>query len=481
MQKSVHHSKVPLAGVLVLVGAGLSFSQTLPTAKSIASEITVAWNLGNSMEATGGPTAWGNPMPTQALIDSVKAEGFNTIRIPCAWDANADANIHVISSSWMSQVKTVVDYCIRDSLFVMLNIHWDDGWLENHLDSAVTRPAMLATMKAKQGAYWRQIATTFKNYDRHLLFASANEPAVDSLSAWYVLLGLHQVFIDSVRATGANNTTRTLIVQGPSADIAKTNQMMTTLPTDKATDRLMAEVHFYPYQFTLMTADASWGNQFYYWGQGNHSTTDVAHNPTWGEESWTDSMFNLMKTQFVDKNIPLVLGEFGAIKRLTLTGNNLALHLKSRLYWYNYVVHSAKARGLIPIPWDAGGKGDGTMSVIDRSNNTVYDQDLLTAIRTGAGLPATRTATTSLEPRAPTAPALLATGSHGSIHATILGKRSGKVQLTLTNVRGESISSHSTEARVGMNAFDIPVPQRGLVVLRIRQEDATYQSEVYCP
>jgi hypothetical protein len=370
-----------------LGGAQAAFGATLPTATSIAAEMGMGWNLGNTMEATGGPTAWGNPLPTQTLIDSVKAAGFRTVRIPCAWNQYADSTTHAISSTWMAQVKQVVDFCVKDSLFVVLNIHWDGGWLENHVDSATTRPALLATLKTKQGSYWRQIATAFKAYDRHVLFASANEPAVDSASAEAVLLQLHQVFVDTVRATGGNNATRTLVVQGPSTDIEKTNQWMNALPVDPASGRMMVEDHFYPYQFTLMTQDASWGNAFYYWGSAYHSTTDVAHNATWGEEAWVDSMFGLLKTKFVDQGIPVVLGEFGAIKRTSLTGDSLRLHVLSRRHFYNAVVADAMAKGLIPIAWDAGNKGDGTMSVFDRTTGGTYDLGLLNAIRAGAGLP----------------------------------------------------------------------------------------------
>lgn len=375
-----------VVGGVALSLACASQAQTLPTAKSIAAEMGLGWNLGNTMEATGGPTAWGNFVPPQSFVDSVKAAGFKTIRLPVAWDGNANQTTHVIDAAWMAQVKGLVDYCIKDSLFVVLNIHWDGGWLENKIDSAVTRPAMQATIKAKQGAYWRQIATTFKNYDRHMLFASTNEPNVADAASMALLNQFHQIFLDTVRATGGNNASRTLIIQGPNTDIEKTWQLMTTLPTDKIADRLMAEVHFYPYQFTLMTSDADWGKQFFYWGRNNHSTTDLAHNPTWGEEAWVDSVFGLMKTQFVDKNIPVLLGEFGAIKRLTLTGDSLKLHVQSRRWFYQYVATSAKARGIIPVAWDAGGKGDGTMSVFDRKTGGIYDLGLLNAMRAGWGM-----------------------------------------------------------------------------------------------
>ena len=158
---------------------------------------------------------------------------------------------------------------------------------------------------------------------------------------------------------------------------------MTTLPTDIVPNRMMAEVHFYPYQFTLMTKDESWGKMFYYWGAGNHSTTDTAHNPTWGEEADVDKFFLSMKTQFVDKGIHVILGEFGAIRRSDLTGTALTLHLKSRADFLKYVVKSSKANGLIPFYWDAGNLGVNTMSLFDRSNNTVYDSQALTALQDG--------------------------------------------------------------------------------------------------
>jgi len=374
-----------LTGIL-LAAAALSFSQTLPTAKSIAAEMGVGWNIGNTMEAIGGPTAWGNPLPSQTLIDSVKAAGFKNIRIPAAWDQSADPATHVINPDWMAQVKQVVDYCIKDSLFVVLNIHWDGGWLESRIDSAVNDPAIAAVIKAKQGAYWRQIATAFRDYDRHLIFAGSNEPAVENAASMAMLNSFHQIFIDTVRATGGNNASRTLIIQAPSTSIEKATQLMTTLPTDKIPDRLMAEAHYYPYQFALMEQDADWGKVFYYWGQKYHSPTDLTRNPTWGEESYTDSVFNLAKTQFVDKNIPVLLGEMGAIKRLSLTGESLERHILSRRYFYEYVVSSAMARGIIPVIWDAGGKGNLTMSVFDRKTGGTYDLGLLNAIRKGAGL-----------------------------------------------------------------------------------------------
>lgn len=46
------------------------------TSAQLATHMTPGWNLGNSLEAIGGETAWGNPPATQDLMDAVKAAGF---------------------------------------------------------------------------------------------------------------------------------------------------------------------------------------------------------------------------------------------------------------------------------------------------------------------------------------------------------------------------------------------------------------------
>ncbi|WP_281636573.1 cellulase family glycosylhydrolase [Flavobacterium marginilacus] len=348
------------------------------TAAQLAAKMKLGWNIGNTLEATpGSETAWGNPKVTKALIDLVKANGFNAIRIPCSWNQYANSTTAQISATWLARVKEVVQYCVDNDMYVIVNIHWDGGWLEKNC----TEDKKEAN-NAKQKAFWEQIATYLRGFDEHLLFASANEPNVEDATQMAVLKSYHQTFIDAVRSTGGKNAYRNLIIQGPSTDIDKTNKLMTTLPTDKVANRMMAEVHFYPYQFTLMDKDADWGKMFYYWGVGNHSTTDTAHNPTWGEEADVDKFFLSMKTQFVDKGIPVVLGEFGAIRR-DLTGDALTLHLKSRAAFFKYVVKQARANGMIPFYWDAGNLGVNTMSLFDRSTNTVYDLQALTGLLDG--------------------------------------------------------------------------------------------------
>src|SRR5689334_7183050 len=139
------------------------------TAGQLAAKMNIGWNLGNTLEAIGGETAWGNPKVTDALIKEIKKSGFNAVRIPCSWDQYADQSTGKIKAAWLSRVKEVIQYCIDNDMYVILNIHWDGGWLENNCTQEKKD-----AVNAKQKAYWEQIATSLRDFDEHLIFASAN-------------------------------------------------------------------------------------------------------------------------------------------------------------------------------------------------------------------------------------------------------------------------------------------------------------------
>lgn len=351
------------------------------TATQIAREMYMGWNLGNTLEVPGNETGWGNPKATQLLIDSVKAAGFNTVRLPCAWDSYLENRTTAkINASWLARVKEVVDYCVKNNMYVILNIHWDGGWLENNVTIAKQ-----AENNAKQKAIWQQIAMHLREYDDHLLFAGTNEPNVDNAAQMTVLYSYLQTFIDAVRQTGGRNAYRTLVVQGPGTDMTKTNQLMNHMPNDEVPNRLMAEVHYYtPWNFCGMDKDESWGKMFYYWGGGNHSTTDATRNATWGEEAELKRLFGLMKTRFTDKGIPIILGEFGALSRNQLTGDNLTRHLASRAYFYECVAREGRNSGMIPCLWDTGIHANNNMGIFVRSSGAIGDRQAYNALMKGA-------------------------------------------------------------------------------------------------
>lgn len=337
---------------------------------------TYGWNLGNTLEATCGEGCWGPPA-SQALINGVANAGFNTVRIPCAWDTHANQQTYQIDPTYMARVKQIVDWCYARNLRVVINCHWDGGWLENNITDTVN-----ATINAKMNAYWTQIANTFAGYDSRLVFAGANEPNCDTAAEWNTLKAYYNTFINAVRSTGGNNSSRWLVVQGPNTDIDLTDSLVTSLPTDPTPGRLMVEVHYYsPYQFTLMSSDQSWGNMFYFWGQGYHSTTLPGRNANWGEEDYLEAEFLKMYNKFTSQGIPVIIGEFGAYKRGNLTGADFNLNYASTTYYNKYVTDTANALGIKPIFWNTPGY------ILDWTTGAVTDQNTITALTGGPALP----------------------------------------------------------------------------------------------
>lgn len=324
------------------------------------------WNLGNSLEAIGGETAWGNPATTQAFMDAVKAAGFKTVRIPVSWKQYADAN-DVIGATWMARVAQVVDYAKNAGLYAMINIHWDGGWMQ-------PTHAAQAMANARITRFWTQIANHFKAYDDTLLFAGTNEVMVEgdygTPKAEYVAVqnGFNQQFVNAVRATGGNNALRHLVVQGFNTNIDHT-LAFAAMPTDTAKERLMMEVHFYdPYNFTLNEKSTIWQ-----WGA---AATDAKATETWANEAFIDAQFQKMKASFVDKGIPVILGEFGAIRRTQYAGAETY-----RLAWDRYVARSAWTHGLVPVYWDAGAATENhSMGLFNRTTGAQVYPDIISAL-----------------------------------------------------------------------------------------------------
>lgn len=347
--------------------------------KTLAHNINIGWNLGNTLEVPGNETGWGNPLTTQLLIDGVKAAGFNAVRIPCAWDSYVEDTItYKIKATWLARVKQVVDYCYKNNMYVILNIHWDGGWLENH-----PLYAYQEKVNAKQKAYWQQIAAYFRNYDEHLLFAGTNEvhfdyntPSAENIA---VQLSYNQTFVSAVRATGGKNAYRTLIIQSYNTNIAYAVSYL-KIPDDTASKRLMVEVHYYdPWDFCGDTSSSAvnlWGTSYASYGKIS----------SWGQEDYLKQQFASMKTNFVDKGYPVILGEFGAMRRSSLSGTALTNHLASRAYYLGYVAQYAKNYGLVPFYWDNGTTSNNGFALINRNDGSVFDSQALNALTTGASL-----------------------------------------------------------------------------------------------
>lgn len=355
-------------------------------AKTLAKKMYAGVNIGNTMEVPGGETGWGNPAVSKTYVDGLKAMGFNAVRIPCAWNSHLveGTTTNEIDPDWLERVSEVVGYCVSNDMYAIVNIHWDGGWLEDHILGGYNEE-----IDQKQKALWTQIATKLNGYDEHLLFAGTNEPGMNETSSTdgvfkdpediRTIMRYEQTFVDAVRATGGNNATRCLIVQAPGTRIDDAVSGTYAMPTDVVADRLLVEVHFYePYNFCQMGEDASWGYTAWYWGEKNHiSGSD--HNAGWGEEDYVTERFATMKEAFVDKGYPVIVGEYAAMKRTKDEYPDIdeQAHNNSRAYWNEVVTREAKNHGCVPFYWETG-------TDVNRNTGAVREDYAIEGIMKGA-------------------------------------------------------------------------------------------------
>ncbi|MGN0370088.1 MAG: cellulase family glycosylhydrolase [Butyrivibrio sp.] len=345
----------------------------------IVAAMGAGWNLGNQLEASIGgvpsETAWGNPTITESLIKAVKNAGFSTIRIPVSYlNKIGSGSSYTIDSSWLNRVQEVVDMCINNGLYVIINMHGDGynsvdgGWL-------LCNSSDQTTIRAKYKACWQQIATKFKDYDEHLIFESMNEEFDGTYgtpnSTYYSNINtLNQIFVDTVRQTGGNNAMRWLLIPGWNTNIEYTaGNYGFVIPSDNyrsssissSEKRIMISVHYYdPWDFCGTES----------------SDVTLWSNASYGDESYLNGQFYNLYSSFTSKGYPVVIGEYGAIDKSAYNSSNTA----SRCEWAKKVCYYSQIYGCVPVWWDNGYTGTYGFALFDRSTYKVTQQDLVDAI-----------------------------------------------------------------------------------------------------
>lgn len=400
----------------VLVGTVVAGSFTAPFSVQAAKKDTTSfedlnqsqiveamgpgWNLGNQLESVTDnvpeETNWGNPVITEKLIQSVKAAGFKSIRIPVSYFAKIDDDKdYTIDSKWLDRVQEVVDYCIKNDLYAVINIH-GDGY--NTIDGSwlLCNGKNQTEIKKKYKKVWKQIAERFKNYDEHLLFESMNEEFDGSYSEpnkeyYQNINDYNQIFVDTVRKTGDNNTKRWLIIPGWNTNIDyTTGDYGFKLPTDQYRDksidkeeqRIMISVHYYsPWDFCggENCVITQWGNE----------ADDPSKTSTTCDETYMKNQLNLMKTTFADKGYPVFIGEYGSIDKTSYDSENEYY----RAYFARKLCQLSRKNGCIPMYWDNGYNGVHGFDLFDRTTCEVTQPVIIDAIMEGFGQKASQNST----------------------------------------------------------------------------------------
>lgn len=319
------------------------------TSQQLVEDMTFGWNLGNTLDVCQADrdgdgkinehveagekvdeTLWGNPKATKDLFTSLKKNGVNAVRIPVTWRDHMDSNGN-IDREWMDRVQQVVDYAYSQGMYVIINVHHDGGgdpkfgaWIIEESQKDYN------TFLKKYNNVWKQIAERFKNYSDYLIFESMNEVGFDTLynknkaDAYNLINKINQDFVDIIRATGGNNAKRHLLIAGYYTDIERTCDSLYKMPDDKA-GRCILSVHYYtPWDFC---------------------TCDIKH--TWGTNSevWQmETLIGKMKKNFVDKGIPVIIGEYAA------SGSDLS----SCIFFIEKLNKLCSDYGIATFIWDSG-------------------------------------------------------------------------------------------------------------------------------
>lgn len=336
------------------------------TSAELIAEMGAGWNLGNTLDATGGETAWGNPVTTQEMIDEIYKAGFNTIRIPTTWDGHmGEGPDYTVDEEWMDRVEEVIGYALKNNMYVILNAHHENGWVKPKYDG-------LDNVKAQLNALWTQIAERFSDYGDHLIFEGLNEPRIEGgANEWNggteegrdSLNQLNDTFIKAVRATGGNNETRTLLITTFAAQPVTVAIENLTVPDDKY---IGVSIHAYtPYRFTYDSVGESWN----------------ALNFDDSCASEIDNLFYKLDETFTSKGIPVIITEYGAVSKL-VGGDWQTTNKDEVVKWASYYISTAEKYGIPCVWWDNGYyiSGNELFGIFNRTDLTWYSPEIVKAI-----------------------------------------------------------------------------------------------------
>lgn len=331
------------------------------TSQQLVNEMGLGWNLGNTMDALGSETNWGNPITTKAMIDKIKERGFKTVRIPVSWGVHVGAAPdYTIDQAWLNRVEEIVNYVLDNDMYAIVNLHHEDKWLITTYESEKKATEELTKI-------WSQIAARFKDYSDYLIFETLNEPRlVGSSSEWTggtseardVINKYNLAAVNTIRNSGGNNAKRHIMIptHGASSLAAAVNDLV--IPNNDS--RVIVSLHSYsPYYFSMpIDGTSSWGSD--------------------SDKSALDAEFDQIYNKFVKNGRAVVLGEFGTINKKNAS---------SRVAHAEYYAKAARARGITPIWWDNGycvpGEAD-TFAIFNRNQLSWYCPDIANALVRGA-------------------------------------------------------------------------------------------------
>lgn len=335
------------------------------SSQKLVSNIRIGWNLGYSLEAcisdldrnslpdatppTGlvpDETLWGNPPVNEQLFKALVDNGINAVRLPITWRGHVDSDFN-IDENWLNRVKQVVDYAFNNGMYVIITVY-HDGSYDTDYGAWIRKATKEPDITIEHYKHlWSQIANAFRTYNERLLYESMNE--VEFYDAYldeaYELFNLmNQEFVNTIRNSGGNNIWRHLVIAGYNSNITDCCDRRFAMPNDPA-GKCILSVHYYtPYTFCRQTVRNYWGIP--------------------SEQRWMESEIQTLKTEFVDKGIPVMITEYGA------KGRDAA----SRVFFCEKLAKLCRDNDIACFLWDDG-------SELDRTTYKWHTPELIEALK----------------------------------------------------------------------------------------------------
>lgn len=358
------------------------------------SRMGLGWNYGNSLDQAIDTskmsdeekakvnvkyceTSANNLALTQKNVDTLKQYGFRNVRIPVAWsnlmDISEDKMTYTINEGYLQRVEQVINYCLNDGMYAIVNIHYDGDWWGQFgdADESVRKQAW-----ARFRQIWTQVSNRYRDYSDRLIFESANEELGDRLNDNWVkrdtnnktgvltvdeqyetMNKINQEFVNIVRKSGGNNEKRYLLIAGYSTNIERTCDERFVMPTDpikeNGVSKLSVSVHYYtPWNYC--------GGSEYHQVEGG-----AARLYDWGTDEDIKAMHAELDkmSKFTEQGYGVIIGEYGV---QTTAADGIA----------NYIYEMgqyALEKGMIPVLWDNGGW-------FNRQKNIISYDDVAQAI-----------------------------------------------------------------------------------------------------
>lgn len=336
------------------------------SSQQLVTNIRIGWNAGGALESCSADldgdgsadhvpgagqvpdeTFWGNYPLTEKYFKTLADSGINAVRLPITWREHIDSDGN-INEAWLNRVQQVVDYAYDSGMYVIITMYHDGAadtefgaWIRN---ASTDRNSVIK----KYDRIWSQIAERFITYNERLLYESMNSvefPDMEEDKAYELFNSLNQQFVNTVRMTGGNNLRRHLVISGYGADISETCDERFEMPEDFS-NKCILSVHYYiPKTFCDDGVQSNWGSKV--------------------EKDWMESRVELLRTNFVDNGIPVIISEYG-----TPDDSDES----SRIYFCEKLTKLCHDNYISTFLWDGG-------SVLSRRSNEWNEPHLLAALK----------------------------------------------------------------------------------------------------